>query len=38
MSEARAKSTVVGTDTAFQVKGENSEPLYEAVTLQIAGY
>ena len=36
VSEVRAKSTVMGTDTDLQVKGASSEPLYEAVTQQIA--
>ena len=36
VSEARAKSAVVGTDTALQVKGASSEPSYEALTQQIA--
>ena len=30
--EARAKSAVMGTDTASQAKGANSEPSYEALT------
>ena len=34
--EARAKSAVVGSDTASQVKGASSEPSYEALTQQIA--
>ena len=36
VTEARAKSTVVGTDTNLQVKGASSEPSYEALTQQIA--
>ena len=36
MSEVRAKSTVVGTDTDLQVKGATFEPSYEAITQQIA--
>ena len=36
VSKARAKSTVVGMDTAFQVKVASSEPLYEALNQQIA--
>ena len=36
VSEVRAKSTVVGTDTDSQVKGASSEPSYEAITQQIA--
>ena len=36
VSEVRAKSAVVGTDTDLQVKGVSSEPLYEAITQQIA--
>ena len=36
VSEARAKSTVVGMNTALQVKGANSEPSYEAPNQQIA--
>ena len=36
MSEIRAKSTVVGTDTELQVKGASSKPSYEAITQQIA--
>ena len=36
VSEARAKSAVVGTDTASQVKGASSEPSFEALTQQIA--
>ena len=36
VSEARAKSTVVGTDTALQVKVASSEPSYEMLTQQIA--
>ena len=34
--EARAKSTVVGLDTASRAKGASSEPSYEALTQQIA--
>ena len=34
--KARAKSAVVGSDTAPQVKGVGSEPSYEALTQQIA--
>ena len=34
--EVRAKSTVVGTDTDSEVKGDSSEPSYEAITQQIA--
>ena len=36
VSEARAKSTVVGTDTALQAKVVNSDPSYEVLTQQIA--
>ena len=36
VSEVRAKSTVVGTDTDSQVKGASSEPSYEAIMKQIA--
>ena len=36
LSEMRAKSVVVGTDTDSQVKGASSEPSYEAITQQIA--
>ena len=36
VSEIRAKSTVVGTDTDSQVKGASSKPSYEAITQQIA--
>ena len=36
MSEARAKSAVVGTASAPQVKVASSDPLYEALTQQIA--
>ena len=36
VSEARAKSTVVGLDTTSQAKGASSEPSYEALTQQIA--
>ena len=36
MSEVRAKSTVVGTDSDSQVKGASSEPSYDAITQQIA--
>ena len=36
VSEARAKSAVVGTDTASQAKEASSEPSYEAFTQQIA--
>ena len=36
VSEARAKSTVVGTDAALQVKVASSDPSYEALTQQIA--
>ena len=36
MPEVRAKSTVVGSDTALQAKGATSEPSYEALTQQIA--
>ena len=36
VSEARAKSTVVGMDTTLQVKGTSSEPSYEVLTQQIA--
>ena len=36
VSEARAKSAVVGMGTASQVKGASSEPSYEALTQQIA--
>ena len=32
VSEARAKSTVVGSDIASQVKGASSEPSYEVLT------
>ena len=32
VSEARDKSTVMGTDTASQVKRASSEPSYEALT------
>ena len=36
VSEARAKSAVVGMDKVLQVKGASSEPTYEALTQQIA--
>ena len=36
VSEARAKSAVVGMDTALQAKGASFEPSYEALTQQIA--
>ena len=36
VSKARAKSTVVGTDTALQVKMASSDPSYEVLTQQIA--
>ena len=36
VSEARAKSAVVGTDTALQAKVASSDPSYEAFTQQIA--
>ena len=36
MSEARAKSTVVGTASALQVKVTSPDPQYEALTQQIA--
>ena len=36
MSEARARSTVVGTASALQVKVASSDPPYEAPTQQIA--
>ena len=36
VSEVRAKSVVVGTDTALQAKEVISEPTYEALTQQIA--
>ena len=36
VSEIRAKSAVVGTDTDSQVKGASSEPSYDAITQQIA--
>ena len=36
VSEARAKSAVVGTDTTLQVKGASSEPSYEVLAHQIA--
>ena len=36
VSEVRAKSTVVETDTDSQAKGASSEPSYEAITQQIA--
>ena len=36
VSEVRAKSAVMGTDTDLQVKGASSEPSYEAITQQIA--
>ena len=32
LSKARARSTVVGMDTALQVKGASSEPSYEALS------
>ena len=35
VSEARAKSTVVGTDTASQAKVVSSDPSYEALTQQV---
>ena len=35
-SEARAKSAVVETETAFQVKVASSDPSYETLTQQIA--
>ena len=34
VSEIRAKSIVVGTDTDSQVKGASSEPSYEVITQQ----
>ena len=36
VSKARAKSTLMGTDTALQVKVASSDPSYEALTQQIA--
>ena len=36
VSEARAKSTMVGIDTASQAKVASSDPSYEALTQQIA--
>ena len=36
VSEARAKSAVVGTDTASQAKVASSDPSYEVLTQQIA--
>ena len=36
VSKARAKSAMVGTDTASQVKVASSDPSYEALTQQIA--
>ena len=36
MSKARTKSTVVGIDTALQVKVTSSDPSYKALTQQIA--
>ena len=36
VSEVRAKSAVVGTDTDSLEKGASSEPLYEVITQQIA--
>ena len=36
VSETRAKSAVMGMDTASQAKGASSEPSYEALTQQIA--
>ena len=36
VSEVRAKSTAVETDTDLQAKGASSEPSYEAITQQIA--
>ena len=36
VSEIRAKSTVVGTDTDSQVKGASSEPSYKAITQKVA--
>ena len=36
VSEARAKSIVVGSDTALQAKGASSEPSYEELNQQIA--
>ena len=35
VSEVRAKSAVVGTDTDLQVKGASSEPSHEAITQEI---
>ena len=35
-SEARAKSAVVGMNTASQANGASSEPFYETLTQQIA--
>ena len=35
VSEVRAKSAVMGTDTNLQVKMASSEPSYEAITQQI---
>ena len=34
VSKARAKSTVVGMETALQAKGASSEPSNEALTQQ----
>ena len=36
VSEAKAKSAVVGTDTALHVKVASSNPSYEALTQQVA--
>ena len=36
VSEARAKSAMVGTDTALQVKVTSPDPSHEALTQQIA--